>query len=194
MRRKSNGLPLGVLIALVAVATVVCVIMIAVMYMDNHGMLGNSKEETSEENIQADEDGQEDNGELEIVTAADNTDELVFPDFDNSLYLNDEAFASMNPDHEAVDIKKLQQEINPELYAWLYIPEIGIDTPVVQHPTDDEYYLNYNLDGSKGYPGGIYTEPTYNSKDFTDRQTVIYGHNNGTAYSGATRFCWICIP
>ena len=30
---------------------------------------------------------------------------------------------------------------------------------------------------SPGYPGGIYTEPTYNSRDFTDRMTVIYGHN-----------------
>jgi sortase B len=179
MRRKNSGLPLGVLIALVAVAAVVCVIMIAVMYMDNHGMLGKSEEETSEENVQPDEGGEEDNGELEIVTAADNTDELVFPDFDNSLYLNDEAFASMKPDHEAVDIKKLQQEINPEIYAWLYIPETGIDYPVLQHEEQEDYtfYASHNEKGEPDPKGALNTE-FLNKKEFKDYLTVIYGTHN----------------
>lgn len=34
----------------------------------------------------------------------------------------------------------------------------------------------HNIDGSYGYPGCIYTE-NLNSKDFTDNNTVIYGHN-----------------
>ena len=86
---------------------------------------------------------------------------------------------------KALNFEEMHKTVNKDIYAWLYIPELGIDTPVVQHPSDDEYYLNYNLDGSKGYPGGIYTEPTYNKKDFTDRQTVIYGHNmkNGTGFA-----------
>jgi len=32
------------------------------------------------------------------------------------------------------------------------------------------------MNGSKGYPGCIYTEKI-NSKDFTDFDTVVYGHN-----------------
>lgn len=67
-------------------------------------------------------------------------------------------------------------EVNPDIYAWIYIPGTEVDYPILQHPTDDSYYLNYNMNGTKGYPGCIYTERA-NSKDFTDFQTVVYGHN-----------------
>lgn len=65
---------------------------------------------------------------------------------------------------------------NADIYAWIYVSDTTVDYPIVQHPTDNSYYLNYNLDGSYGYPGCIYTED-YNSKDFSDLHTVIYGHN-----------------
>lgn len=65
---------------------------------------------------------------------------------------------------------------NPDIYAWIYVPDTGVDYPVVQHPTDNGYYLNHNLDGSKGYPGCIYTE-NFNRRDFSDVHTVLYGHN-----------------
>lgn len=68
-------------------------------------------------------------------------------------------------------------EQNEDIYAWIYVPDTTVDYPILQHPTDDEYYLNYNIDGSKGFPGCIYTEASYNSRDFLDRQTLIYGHN-----------------
>ena len=59
----------------------------------------------------------------------------------------------------------------------------------MQHATDNTYYLNYNIDGSYGYPGCIYTE-NMNSKDFTDNNTVIYGHNmkNGSMFAGLHKF------
>lgn len=65
---------------------------------------------------------------------------------------------------------------NSDIYAWIYIPGTEVDYPVLQHPTDDTHYLNYNLNGSKGYPGCIYTE-LVNSKEFTDFDTIVYGHN-----------------
>lgn len=68
------------------------------------------------------------------------------------------------------------REENEDIYAWIYVPNTTVDYPVLQHPTDNSYYLNYNLDGTKGYPGCIYSED-YNSKDFTDIHTVLYGHN-----------------
>ncbi len=79
----------------------------------------------------------------------------------------------------------LLHETNEDIYAWIVIPDSSIDYPVLQHPSDDTYYLNYNLDGSRGYPGCIYTERA-NSKDFSDFQTVLYGHNmrNGTMFAG----------
>ena len=64
----------------------------------------------------------------------------------------------------------------PEIYAWIYIPNTNIDYPVLQRSGDNDYYLEHNLDGSRGKPGCIYTEDL-NSKEFTDYNTVIYGHN-----------------
>lgn len=76
---------------------------------------------------------------------------------------------------------------NDDIYAWIYVSGVNtdkyspIDYPVLQHPTDDSFYLNYNLDKkTKGFPGCLYTEGTYNGKDFEDVNTVIYGHNLAT--------------
>ena len=68
------------------------------------------------------------------------------------------------------------QKENADIYAWIYIPGTKVDYPVLQHPTELSYYLDYNLDGSKGLPGCIYTQ-NLNKKDFMDPNTVIYGHN-----------------
>jgi len=93
------------------------------------------------------------------------------------------------PDLE-VDLQNLRETVNKDIYAWIYVPGTKVNYPVLQHETDDTYYLNYNLDGSKGYPGCIYTEKKYNSKDFTDANTVLYGHNmkNGTMFGSIHRY------
>lgn len=89
-----------------------------------------------------------------------------------------------------LDFEQLQEDINEDIYAWIYVPGTNIDDPVVQHPSDDSYYLSFNLDGSMGYPGGIYTEGACNGKDFTDRMTVIYGHNmkDGSGFGSLHNF------
>ena len=90
---------------------------------------------------------------------------------------------------KTVDFADLQENTNEDIYAWIFIPDTEIDYPILQHPTDNTYYLNYNLDGSKGYPGCIYTED-YNTKDFSDPVTVLYGHNmkNGTMFAGLHKY------
>ena len=65
---------------------------------------------------------------------------------------------------------------NEDIYAWIYLPPTPIDYPVLQHPTDPDFYLDRNIDLSEGYPGCIYSQ-CGNSKDFTDPNTVLYGHN-----------------
>ena len=74
-----------------------------------------------------------------------------------------------------LDWEALHEECE-DIYAWIYVPDTDVDYPILQHPTDDSYYLNYNMDGTKGFPGCIYTEKI-TSKDFSDVHTVIYGHN-----------------
>lgn len=80
-------------------------------------------------------------------------------------------------------------EINEDVYAWITVPGTVIDYPILQHATDNTYYLNHNIDGSYGYPGCIYTE-NLNAKDFSDNNTVIYGHNmkNGSMFAGLHQY------
>lgn len=67
-------------------------------------------------------------------------------------------------------------KVNPDIYAWICIPNTEVEYPILQHPTDDDYYLNRNMDGSFGKPGCIFTQ-SLNHKDFLDLNTVVYGHN-----------------
>ena len=87
-----------------------------------------------------------------------------------------------------IDFAALQEE-NSDVYAWIYVPGTNVDYPVLQHPEDDTYYLEHNMDGSKGLPGCIYSE-SVNTKDFTDPNTVLYGHNmkNGSMFASLHNF------
>ena len=91
--------------------------------------------------------------------------------------------------NKVIDFENLQQNTNGDIYAWVSIPDTNIDYPVLQHSTNDLYYLDYNLDGSKGYPGCIYSERK-NDQEFSDFNTVLYGHNmkNGTMFNNLHNF------
>lgn len=82
-----------------------------------------------------------------------------------------------------IDFSKLQSE-NENVYAWIQIPGTSIDYPIVQHPTEELYYLDHNWEGESSAGGAIFTQ-AYNRKDFTDYNTVIYGHEmgNGTMFN-----------
>lgn len=67
-------------------------------------------------------------------------------------------------------------ETNEDIYSWIYIPNTNVNYPVLQHPTEADYYLDRNVDHSKGYPGCIYTQ-NMNAKDYSDFNTVLYGHD-----------------
>lgn len=86
-----------------------------------------------------------------------------------------------------VDFSSLQQE-NPDIYAWITIPDTVVDYPVVQR-YDASYYLDHTVDGQEGLPGAIYTE-SLNSRDFSDPNTVIYGHNmrDGSMFGGLKQY------
>ena len=68
------------------------------------------------------------------------------------------------------------KEENEHIYAWIYIPGTNVDYPIVQHPTDRTFYLRRGLNGKKLTAGCIFTEHM-NTTDFTDPNTLIYGHN-----------------
>ena len=79
-----------------------------------------------------------------------------------------------------------QQKINDDIYAWLTVPGTVVDYPVLQHKSDDTYYLDHNIYGKKTTGGALFTERAYNGKAFTDPVTVIYGHKlkSGAMFGG----------
>lgn len=89
---------------------------------------------------------------------------------------------------KTVDFETIKAE-NADIYAWLTVPGTDVNYPVLQTEEDD-YYLTHNLDHSKGRPGAIYSNASCNNKDFTDFNTIFYGHNmrNGTMFGTLHRF------
>lgn len=90
---------------------------------------------------------------------------------------------------KTIDFEALRQEENEHIYAWITVPGTVIDYPVLQHPEILGYYLEHNLDHSTGYPGCVYSQ-LYNSKEWDDPMTVLYGHNmkNGTMFAGLHQY------
>ncbi len=81
-------------------------------------------------------------------------------------------------------------EINPDLYAWIEIPDTNINYPVAQSSNeDDNYYLHHNYQGNYEFAGTIYSQ-RQNSKYFHDPVTVLYGHNmlNGSMFADLHKF------
>ncbi len=93
-----------------------------------------------------------------------------------------------NEDAFVVDFTVLHA-INPDIYAWICIDGLDVSYPVVQHATDHTYYLNHTVEGVSGYPGSIYTE-NIDATDFSDFNTVIYGHNmaNNTIFGSLSSY------
>lgn len=96
----------------------------------------------------------------------------------------EEPVASSSTPHleNTVDFTSLQEK-NKDIYAWITIPGTQVDYPILQHSSDDAYYLDHTLEGAAGLPGSIYSERVH-PKDFSAAHTVLYGHNikNGTMF------------
>lgn len=145
---------------------------------------------------QMEEARRQDQLKLQKIEAAEFTGEIdgQEPELPVEIILSAKDFDERNMEESnilenRIDFTKLQ-EINPELYAWIQVPGTRIDYPVAQHVGEDQtYYLKHNMYGEPEFAGCIYTE-TYNNTDFTDKNTVLYGHNmkNGSMFQNLHLF------
>lgn len=90
-----------------------------------------------------------------------------------------------------IDFEKIK-EVNPDVCAWIQIPGIDvIDYPILQSApeADDNYYLDHDINGTVKKAGSIYIQKL-NYSNFTDPNTLIYGHNmlNGTMFGQLKKF------
>jgi len=88
---------------------------------------------------------------------------------------------------EDIDLEALR-EVNPDVVGWILIPDTEINYPLMQG-TDNDYYLKRTWDGKKNAIGSIFLEQQ-NSPDFTDFNTIVYGHNmkNGSMFAGIRKY------
>lgn len=67
------------------------------------------------------------------------------------------------------------RETGPDIIGWLTLPDTAINYPVTQ-TDDNEYYLHHLYDGTYNKTGCLFADYE-NQEDFSDRNTIIYGHN-----------------
>ena len=85
--------------------------------------------------------------------------------------INTETQTSIDPRADIASLKTITEDA----VGWIYSPGTAIDYPVVQG-TDNSYYLSHLYDGSAGSVGAIFMDYR-NAADFSDRNSVLYGHH-----------------
>ena len=81
-----------------------------------------------------------------------------------------------------IDFNELES-INKDVAGWLYMEALpDISYPIVQG-TDNDYYLHHTYKKEEVFAGSIFMD-CKNSKDFSDQNTIVYGHNmkNGSMF------------
>lgn len=104
----------------------------------------------------------------------------------------------------AVDFDALW-ETNQDVVGWLYCEDTPINLPLVQ-AEDNDYYLHRLMDGTYNSAGTLFVD-CRNAGDFSDKNTILYGHNmknkemfgtlsnyRGQSYYEAHPIMWLLTP
>lgn len=84
-----------------------------------------------------------------------------------------------NRNREAIKrIEDLRKDY-PSIIAWIKVGGTEIDYPLVKGSNND-YYLNHNYKDEYNVFGAIFMDYR-NNENFSDQNTIIYGHNNARA-------------
>ena len=65
---------------------------------------------------------------------------------------------------------------NEDIIGWIQVDGTKIDYPILYDTTFNRYYLNHNFKGTTTGYGSIFVL-SENANDFTDFNTIVYGHN-----------------
>ena len=110
-----------------------------------------------------------------------------------------DAEEQQDPDREGVDMLPQPpievnfdslRSVNTDVIGWIYVNALSdiINYPVVQGKDNDEY-LHHTYEHNYNFAGTIFIDYE-NSRDFSDCNTLIYGHNmkNGSMFGSLKKF------
>ena len=105
---------------------------------------------------------------------------------------------------QTADMTQMMEEvhgINPDTAGWLSIDGTVIDYPVMQTPSDEQYYLNRDFDGKYSAYGCIIADTdsvigtgtkanNYDDGSIPSTNIILHGHNmkNGTMFGGLDKY------
>lgn len=80
------------------------------------------------------------------------------------------------------------REVNSDVIGWISIPNTDVSYPLLQ-TNDNNYYLKRTWNLTASSVGSIFLE-CQNAPDFSDFNTIIYGHNmrNGSMFGGLKQY------
>ncbi len=103
-----------------------------------------------------------------------------------------------------IDFESLLK-VNEDIIGWIRLKGLDISYPIAQ-AEDNEYYLHRTFERVENFAGCIFME-YQNRSDFSDKNTIIYGHNmkNGSMFGRlkeyyedgvyeSTPYFWIYTP
>ena len=87
----------------------------------------------------------------------------------------------------SVDFETLREN-GPDIIGWLSLPDTVLNYPVTQ-TDNNEYYLNHLYDGTYNKVGCLFADYE-NQAGFSDRNTIVYGHNmrDGSMFALLNRY------
>ena len=86
-----------------------------------------------------------------------------------------EPYISEKKISEIIGNMRAVADLSDDLIGWIFMADTDIDYPVVQG-NDNQYYLHHTPDG-KYYDLGTIFLDYRNQKDFSDPQSILFGHN-----------------
>ena len=170
-----------ILIAVAAVCILVCVGSGLFLYQYYHGV---QVESTLLERMKT--------GTAEISSAPAPSDQPEQPEQDSG-ETPEESETDAAPSEEEplmktvrlpVDFAQLQAEA-PDIYAWLELPDTGIDDPFLQRAGAYLFYNSHNAYGRYCMCGAVFSQSAYNGRNFDSPMTVLYGHSTVLGQPGA---------
>ncbi len=98
--------------------------------------------------------------------------------------------SAIDPVFEAVKNINLEaiKEINPEVIAWIIIPDTNISYPVLKSE-DNSFYLTHTWKREENRSGSVFADYRC-SESFDDFNTILYGHRmaNGSMFASLAKY------